>query len=400
MALRSCSSPRTAGPARLLASGCTALVVLALFAAPSRAESPTLTAVDGPYEANDENQWSVPLTLWNPTGAGLYLDSLAVDSAVLDEGETRGPRRTTLPLPQLARLLGSVGTQQGDRLVYQGPAVAEHARLTFRAWVHGAEVPATVLSATAEVMPSAFSREHPSEFVTTAAGRKVEVVFLPAVTTRSAGAPGVLMVHGHGSHARLMLAAARALADSGFAVMAVSQPGYGRSEGPADYIGPATIAAVGAALDDLAKRPGVDPTRHGAWGASRGGGAVATVATRRADLDAVITEGGVYDLWALARGTQIPGIADNIVAEAGPDSAAWRERSPLLAASKVKAAVLVLQGERDRNVPAGQAHAWADALKAAGVPVEARFFPAAEHRLPRSETRRLAHAFLRRTLQP
>ena len=77
---------------------------------------------------------------------------------------------------------------------------------------------------------------------------------------------------------------------------------------------------------------------------------------------------------------------------------AWRERSPALAADRLRAPILVMHGEDDVNAPAGQAHAFVDALQARHATVEAHFFPGQGHMLPREQTSQLALAFLARTL--
>jgi len=55
------------------------------------------------------------------------------------------------------------------------------------------------------------------------------------------------------------------------AVGGVSQPGFGTSAGPADLAGPATLAALEAALAELKRMPGIDPKRVFVLGHSQGG---------------------------------------------------------------------------------------------------------------------------------
>ena len=112
----------------------------------------------------------------------------------------------------------------------------------------------------------------------------------------------------------------------------------------------------------------------------------------------MIVQSGILDLWAVYRGTSLDGFRETIVAEAGADSAAWRARSPLLDADRISAPVLVLHGEKDRNVPAAQAHAFVAALEKRGAPVESHF-SAADHQLPLSEVQRAVVEFLSRRLK-
>ena len=199
------------------------------------------------------------------------------------------------------------------------------------------------------------------------------------------------MVHGHGNHARHMIRTARQLASHGFTVALVSMPGYGQSTGPAELMGPRSVEAASRVLDALTHEPNVDASRLAAWGISRGATVVAELASKRNELKAIVLQSGIYDLWATYRGTTLDGFRETIVTEAGPDSAAWRARSPLLDAGKIKAAVLVLHGDKDLQIPASQAHAFE--LQKQGAQVESHFSPAA-HQLPVAETQRTALTFL------
>jgi dipeptidyl aminopeptidase/acylaminoacyl peptidase len=224
--------------------------------------------------------------------------------------------------------------------------------------------------------------------------------FSPTGGPASATAPAVMLVHGHGASARTMMRAARIVAARGFFVALPSQPGYGRSDGPADMMGPATVAALGAVLDSLAATPGVDRARLGMWGLSRGATAVACLAARRTDVRAIVLQSGVYDLQATYRETKLPGYRETIVAEAGRDSAAWRERSPLSIAANIHAATLVFHGEKDDRAPVAPAHAFAAALEKAGTLVESQFVAEGGHVLSPALTNRAALEFLTKRLAP
>jgi dienelactone hydrolase len=377
------------------------LLIAGLLAGPAPAGAapaalPLLRLAQSGVASSDAYTWALELPIVNPLETGLYLDSLALEVDDLDPGETRAARRTRVDLSFLLHLTPSLAAGDSTSLRFEANAVAERAHLTFTLHARDAQGGAYVSSATLDAEPGeAWRRVAPESL--TVGGRRVEIAFLPAEGVEGA-APGMLIVHGHASHARLTVPIAHALARSGIAAMLVSMPGYGRSEGPADLCGPATVRAAEAALDALARRSGVDSTRLGAWGLSRGAGVVASLATRRADLRAAVVQSGIYDLWAVHRGTTLAGFPEAIVAEAGTDSAAWRARSPILAARRIHAALLVLHGERDPNVPAGQAHAFVEAVRQAGGSVESHFFPNARHALPRGERDRLLSDFLQRRL--
>jgi dipeptidyl aminopeptidase/acylaminoacyl peptidase len=163
-------------------------------------------------------------------------------------------------------------------------------------------------------------------------------------------------------------------------------------------MGPHTLAAAGAALDKLKRTPGVDSLHLGAWGISRGATVAAALASRRSDLGCVIAQSGMYDLQATYRGTKASGLREAIVAEAGSDSAGWKERSPIVRVASTHTPILILHGENDTTAPAEQAHGYAATLKAGGVAVESSFFPTSGHELPAGLVTRPILIFLEATL--
>ena len=346
-------------------------------------------------ETGADFTWAVELHVGNPDTIGLYLDSLACDVLDLDPGETRADRTSHVDLTYLVRLVPSIPARDSTILQHSGPATSEHARLTYRLHFHRADGRRSALEARVEARPGA-SPEYASKFLEMN-GAKIEYLIVPSAS--GTPAPGLLVVHGHGSHARHMIRMARQLAARGFTVALVSMPGYGQSSGPPELMGPRSVAAAEGVLDVLERTAAADSTRIAAWGISRGATVAAELAARRPDLKAVVLQSGIYDLWAAYRGTLLEGFRETIVAEAGRDSAAWRDRSPLLQASRISAPVLVLHGELDRNVPAAQAHALVAALEQHGTPVESHFSPGAGHLIPPTEVQRVALEFLQRRLK-
>jgi len=359
---------------------------------PAPAEQPRFEPDTSAIEADEYLQWAVPLRIRNNFAVGIYLDSLICEVQDLDPGETRAERSTVLDVSAVVKG-SSVSAGDDFALQYLGPAIAEHAKLTFQLALHRADGSRTTLTTAVEAMPGALSRDHPSQFLTVD-GRRVEYVLFPAGRD---SAPAVLLVHGNGSHARQMLLDARRLVVRGYAVMLVSMPGFGQSEGPADFVGPATVRALSAALDRLTAWRGADPKRIAAWGIARGAAAVTLLAQRRSDLRAAVAESGIYDLWAVYRATTVPAYRDTIVSQAGSDSSAWRARSAALNPAK-PAAILILHGELDAGVPAQQARGFAESLKARGAEVETRFFPNSGQPLQRGHVMNTAYEFLKRRL--
>lgn len=208
-------------------------------------------------------------------------------------------------------------------------------------------------------------------------GRHVE-----ALVFRPDGAgpfPGVLMIPGHDRTAKDLIAMGEGLKAAGFAGIAVSQPGYGKSEGPADYVGPKTIKVLTAGYRKLQKESFVDPKRMGIYGYSRGGMASSLMAVELDDVKAAVFGAGVYDFKRQYDDVPLPGIKANMLAETGMTESAIRERSSILRMDRLKCPVLILHGEKDRNVPVIQAYLLRDRLTALHKDFEIRLFPDKEH---------------------
>lgn len=136
-------------------------------------------------------------------------------------------------------------------------------------------------------------------------GGLAAVELFQAQSTSAAPTGAILFVHGNQGG---LFLGAKELADSGallrfssglsIAAAAVSQPGFGASDGPADFCGPGTQQAIIAALSFLREQPCVDPDRIVLYGNSRGAVAAAMVAAQVADLRAIVLSSGVYDLKA------------------------------------------------------------------------------------------------------
>ena len=232
-------------------------------------------------------------------------------------------------------------------------------------------------------------------------GRRVEMFWAkPAGEGRR---PAVLFIHGHqetnriGGEMYVNGGRLGIMAQRGYVAAAISQPGYGNSEGPPDFCGPFTQDAVLAVLEHLRGKPFVDPGKVAVFGYSRGAIVAAMVATRDPRLAGVVLGAGAYD-FSTFYPAPFRGININIVKEAGTSAEAFRARSALHYADRIKAPVLILHGERDERVPVGQARAFAERLAAAGVPVRLRIFPGAFHGIPGGDLYREVDPFLAQVL--
>ena len=211
--------------------------------------------------------------------------------------------------------------------------------------------------------------------------------------------PAVLLVHGHqvGDRpgARRFLRLFPSLLKAGFVVAAVSQPGYGESDGPPDFCGPVSQDAVHAVLAALRANPRIDPQRIALYGYSRGAIVSSMVATQDPALAGLILGGGIYDLEA--RYLTMPddwGAKANLEKEAGTSREALLARSALLAEEPIRVPTLFIHGADDPISPVEGTRRFAARLHEAGTPVEVRVYADTAHGVPWREQEEAVVGFL------
>lgn len=210
--------------------------------------------------------------------------------------------------------------------------------------------------------------------------------------------PALLLIPGHATTARDWIPNGLTYARNGFAGLAVSQPGYGKSEGPGDYVGPKTIKVLIEGYRRIQSEPFVDRTRMGIVGYSRGGMAASLLAIQLDDVKAVVLGAGIYDFRKAYEGTAFDGIRQNMKAETGMTEEAIRQRSSVLQMEKLKCPVLILHGEKDKNVPVTQAYVLRDRLTALKKDFEIQLFPDKEHGIGPENLYKYSLDFLKRRL--
>jgi len=211
--------------------------------------------------------------------------------------------------------------------------------------------------------------------------------------------PGVLLVPGYQGRAGDYIHLGRILAAEGIASVAVTQPGWGKSTGKADYVGPKTIEALTLGFNKLKQEKFVDSEKMGIFGYSRGGMAASLLAVKLKGLKAVVLGAGVYDFKRAYDEIKIEGITANMKRESGMTEEAIKERSSVLQMDRLQAPVLILHGEKDENVPVSQALLLRDRLKELKKDFEIKLFPNAAHGIPRSEFLPLLIDFFNRRLK-
>ena len=247
----------------------------------------------------------------------------------------------------------------------------------------------------------------------TAPDRQVELYW--QAPQGSGRTPALLFVHGHqykgrvhghrfdgrpGGLAHITRGDFRHYARLGLVVAAVSQPGYGSSDGPPDFCGPLSQQAVHAAIAFLREHPRVDPDRIVLFGHSRGAVVSSVVATEDDRLAGIILRGGIYDLEDAYKRldpetTLGAAIRANIDRESGGTRADFVARSALAQGSVGRAPTLFLHGENDDRSPTEHVRALAARLKSVGTPAVVHLFRDHVHRLPSAVERPLVAQFLR-----
>ncbi len=185
--------------------------------------------------------------------------------------------------------------------------------------------------------------------------------------------PGILLTPG-------FITLGTTFAQQGFACLSVEQPGFGKSQGKPDFVGPNTIKALIAGFKKFQREPYVDSKKMGIFGYSRGAMAASLMTVRLGrDVKAAVFGAGAYDFKKAYDEVKIEGIRKNMEAETGMTEKAIRERSSVMQMKKLKSPVLILHGEKDENVPVSQAILLRERLTELKKDFEIRLLPTGRH---------------------
>jgi len=201
---------------------------------------------------------------------------------------------------------------------------------------------------------------------------------------------------------RVFRQVADTLSRVGIAVLRLDDRGLGASTGSFANSNTADFADdTRAALAYLRSRPDIDPNRLALIGHSEGGMIAPMVAATDPKLRAIAIMAGPADKmidiileqnkWVADHNPKMTQAQrDSVLAETrvalaperqfAPALKFWMSYDPAPAAKQVKAATLILQGETDRQVPAGNATKLAALIRLGGnKDVTVRIFPATDH---------------------
>jgi len=250
--------------------------------------------------------------------------------------------------------------------------------------------------------PAGFLQKHPNvqpfNFQVSVGLNQYQIAGYLAHSPEAGRLPALLVLSGDGDSAERCIEANASVLAMGIHVACVSIPGYGRSSGPSRFVGPQTVAASKRALDLLAERPEVDPSKVAVWGSGDGALAAGLLMDYDSRPRALILQSGAYDLQKLW--LQAP-IATKlaIIHQVWPSKRVLSERSVIQhLPQKLDCSVLILHGQGDRAMPVSQAVQLASALRERGARVETRYYPNASHRIAKRVIEPELQAFLRENL--
>jgi dipeptidyl aminopeptidase/acylaminoacyl peptidase len=192
--------------------------------------------------------------------------------------------------------------------------------------------------------------------------------------------PALVLIPGYGGTARTFIGLGTFFAGQGFACLSIAEPGYGKSEGKPDFMGPKSIKEFATGFRRFRREPFVDSTKMGVFGYSRGGMAASLLTIKLGkDVKAAVFGAGIYDFKRAYDETKLDGIRENMKTETGMTQAAIKERSSILQMKKLKCPVLIIHGENDGNAPTNQAFLLRDRLTELKKDFEIKILPNHRH---------------------
>jgi len=203
------------------------------------------------------------------------------------------------------------------------------------------------------------------------------ILFRPASTSKPL--PAIIVLHGWARPgvpgAPRVEGWARRLSERGYTALALSMRGWPPSGG-SDDCGEQQPDDVAQAADWLARLPGVNADSIGVLGFSLGGQVALLAGARSSRIKAIVAYFPITDIQRWRDTTSNTGIRDFYVPQV---CAAGRSNSPVNAADKLRAPILLIHGDRDTWVPTEQSLRMREALQKANRYVELLVIGGGDH---------------------
>lgn len=173
--------------------------------------------------------------------------------------------------------------------------------------------------------------------------------------------PAVVVVHGWGGNARMMLPLARPLHEAGFAALFIDARCHGHSDDDSFASLPRFAEDAEHAFDWLAARPAIDARRIALLGHSVGAGAVLLCAARRPEVAAVVSVAAFAHPAEMMRrwltDKRIPQWMGGYILDYVQTTIGHRfdDIAPLASVARLRCPALLIHGEQDRIVPVADA---------------------------------------------
>jgi dipeptidyl aminopeptidase/acylaminoacyl peptidase len=207
--------------------------------------------------------------------------------------------------------------------------------------------------------------------------------------------PLMILLHGHtwmrDGARRLIPVAQLFSSDLCYASLALSLPGYGKTEVAGDDDKEAATRVLLDGISKASQLPWVDRDRLMLYGFSRGAVFAAALAGKVRGLRGLVLHSGAYDIGRLYKETESAWVRRSISPNGDSDPALF---SVLPEVSQWTAPTLILHGARDQIVPVNQAFLLRDQLKTLGKAYHLVLFPDAGHRLPLHGVKEAVLSFL------
>ena len=203
--------------------------------------------------------------------------------------------------------------------------------------------------------------------------------------------PTVVFLHGHqdglrpGGRDFVTWGILDRFAKRGYLAVAVSQPGYGASSGPADFCGPYTQHAVSAVIAKFRRDGDSVLDKVVIEGISRGALVAGLIAAEDPSIAGIVLISGLYDLprfMADPKSGEARLVAQSIIEETGGGSDALQKRSVLHFARNIKTAAIIMNGGKDDRTDPEQARRLATEINFNGGTSRAIIYPEYGHQIP------------------